>query len=295
MCGLVVRDIIFFTDMDGTLLDHYTYSYEPVIPTLQQLRNNGIPVIANTSKTFLELLDIRSHLGNTDPFIFENGAAIALPSCQFSESDIASNLLPRLPIKNISKESEYFIVSFVESREHWIHVINSISAPFVNNFLSFSQVSVEKISELTGLNYDQATLSSQRTFGEPVYWQGDESQYQAFCDAVRKAGATVLKGGRFTHICGEANKGQALIWLAQLYAQKYQKLYLTIGLGDGDNDIAMLESVNFPVIISSPVHNPPIVGKTQNHLSDVYITKAQGPEGWAEASAFVLADIEEHF
>lgn len=290
-----MRDIIFFTDMDGTLLDHYTYSFEPVKQTLLRLHDNRIPVIANTSKTFLELLDIRSNLGNTDPFIFENGAAIALPSSQFSKADITANVLPNLPVKHISEKNDYFVIAFVGTREQWLEVIQSVSAPFAESFLSFSQISVEKISELTGLNYQQATLSSQRMFGEPVYWQGDESQYQAFCEAARNAGATVLKGGRFTHICGETNKGQALIWLAQLYAQKYGKNYLTIGLGDGDNDIAMLESVNFPVIISSPVHNPPVVAKTHIHLRDVYITKAQGPEGWSEASAFVLADIEEHF
>ena len=67
---------IIFSDLDGTLLDHFTYQSIAASETLQQLQHANIPVILNTSKTFAELSIIREDLDLDTPFIIENGAAI---------------------------------------------------------------------------------------------------------------------------------------------------------------------------------------------------------------------------
>ena len=46
---------LVFTDMDGTLLDHHTYSFEAAKPALKALEEKDIPVVPTTSKTFAEL------------------------------------------------------------------------------------------------------------------------------------------------------------------------------------------------------------------------------------------------
>ncbi len=46
---------LVFTDMDGSLLDHYTYQFDEAIPTLEELEQSDIPVIPITSKTQAEL------------------------------------------------------------------------------------------------------------------------------------------------------------------------------------------------------------------------------------------------
>ena len=74
---------IIFTDLDGTLLDHYSYSFEAAIPMLGKLEDLGIPVIPITSKTFAEVSRLRDQLNNRHPFIVENGAAIAIPKNYF--------------------------------------------------------------------------------------------------------------------------------------------------------------------------------------------------------------------
>ena len=55
---------LVFTDMDGTLLDHHTYSFEAAKPTLMTLAHKGIPVIPTTSKTFAELQPLREKIVN---------------------------------------------------------------------------------------------------------------------------------------------------------------------------------------------------------------------------------------
>ena len=51
-----------FTDLDGTLLDHDTYSWAPAAPAIERIKKLGIPLIAISSKTLAEL----SHLNATD-------------------------------------------------------------------------------------------------------------------------------------------------------------------------------------------------------------------------------------
>jgi HAD superfamily hydrolase (TIGR01484 family) len=47
--------LLVFTDLDGTLLDHHTYSFEPALPALNSLKEKNIPLIICTSKTRAEI------------------------------------------------------------------------------------------------------------------------------------------------------------------------------------------------------------------------------------------------
>ena len=43
--------LLVFTDLDGTLLDHHSYSHAAALPGLERLRGLEVPVIPVTSKT----------------------------------------------------------------------------------------------------------------------------------------------------------------------------------------------------------------------------------------------------
>src|SRR5687768_8132133 len=73
-----VADLVF-TDLDGTLLDHDTYSWEAARPALSRLRHLGIPLVLCSSKTAAELRPIAKRLGLQTPLIVENGGGIRLP------------------------------------------------------------------------------------------------------------------------------------------------------------------------------------------------------------------------
>ena len=72
-------DRIIFTDLDGTLLDHDTYSWKPAESALKLARKMNIPVIFCTSKTRAEVEIYRKSIGNKHPFIAESGEAIFIP------------------------------------------------------------------------------------------------------------------------------------------------------------------------------------------------------------------------
>jgi len=74
---------VIFTDLDGTLLDAETYSYEAARPALAMLKKRQIPVVLCTSKTRAETEAIARRLGLKHPFIVENGGAIFIPQGYF--------------------------------------------------------------------------------------------------------------------------------------------------------------------------------------------------------------------
>ena len=69
--------LIVFSDLDGTLLDHETYSWAAAEPALAALRAQGIPLVLASSKTALEIAPLRAAMGFSHcPAIVENGAGL---------------------------------------------------------------------------------------------------------------------------------------------------------------------------------------------------------------------------
>lgn len=69
--------LIIVTDLDGSLLDHHTYSWQPAETWLKRLRAHQIPLVICSSKTAAEIVPLQQKLGISDePFIAENGAVI---------------------------------------------------------------------------------------------------------------------------------------------------------------------------------------------------------------------------
>src|SRR5690554_5601326 len=67
--GQMQPHMIVFTDLDGTLLDHDSYSWRAAKPAMARLGANGIPLIFNSSKTAAEISELQSRMGLRGPFI----------------------------------------------------------------------------------------------------------------------------------------------------------------------------------------------------------------------------------
>ena len=68
--------ILIFTDLDGSLLDHNNFEFREIQNFILKCIKNGIKIIPNTSKTKIEIQVFIDQLGQNLPFIVENGAAI---------------------------------------------------------------------------------------------------------------------------------------------------------------------------------------------------------------------------
>ena len=264
----MLKDVLVFTDLDGTLLDHHSYSFAPALPMLHKLDSIKIPVIPNTSKTFAELTELRQKLGLKGPFIVENGAAIYIPVNYFKTQ----------PSDTTSKNG-YWVKEFSKPREHWLLLIDKLKSTFAGEFNHFFNMSNTEIIAATGLSTKQAKQANAREYGEPILWLGSENTKHKFVETLKELGVTPLQGGRFLHLSGQCDKGKALVWLTQQFQKERGiKNCISIALGDGQNDVAMLEAADIAVQILSPANAPPLL--TRQH--DVYTSQAYGPSGWTE-------------
>ena len=272
--ALPPREILIFTDLDGSLLDHFGYQVEPADRLLAILETQHVPVIFCTSKTFSEVLELRAQLNNHHPFIVENGAAIYLPKAYFPS--------PPAGFQS-SHHPDYLYHSFCESREHWLAQLDAIRGDFAGQFAGFSELGVQGIVRTTGLTEARARQANDRQFSEPVKWLGNDAQKWRFIEAMNQNGANIEQGGRFLHVIGHCDKGRALKYLRHVYEGMQTQAASTIAIGDGENDISMLEAADQAILIRSPVHPFPEVKQEQVIKSQHY-----GPHGWVESLQKVL-------
>ena len=91
---------IVFSDLDGTLLDN-RYEFDEAEDGLNILRERNIPLILCSSKTRLEIEELRLRLKNNEPFVAENGGAIFIPKDYFEK-----------PIEKGFMLENYWIIEF---------------------------------------------------------------------------------------------------------------------------------------------------------------------------------------
>lgn len=275
------KKTLVFTDLDGTLLDHYSYQTDAAEETIAALKLNDVPIIANSSKTLQEILLIRKQLQLQSPFIIENGAAVYIPINYFKFQPAGTHL-----------DNGFWVKPFCQSKDYWLSLLSKQAPQFSNNYQGFSQLSDIQLAELTGLDIAQASLAKIRQYGEPINWIGSPQSQNEFIEHMTELGANILRGGRFIHVSGHCDKGQAQHWLAEQYQQQHpEKEIVTIALGDSDNDSAMLEEASIAIQIKSPVHDFPILKRKDQ----VYQSNQYGPIGWAEClQQVLLSQLIEH-
>lgn len=260
---------LIFSDLDGTLLDHHTYRHDEANGTLAALESQHIPLILASSKTQSELVFYREVLRNRHPFIAENGAAVFIPVGYFAQQPADTRT-----------ENGFWIKEFVAARSHWQQLIQQLPPDFQHDFTTFGEAGIDGIIRMTGLDVHAAARAAHRSYGEPVYWHGSPGRRREFIKSLRHNGAKVLEGGRFLHVSGDCDKGQALQWLTEIYQQNSDDQTIeTIALGDSNNDVAMLETADQAIVIRSPVHPPPRLRHQTKSITSTYF----GPRGWAEA------------
>lgn len=266
--------LLIFTDLDGSLLDHKSYSHSAAASMLERLKKMGVPVILASSKTRSELIAIRGELDNSHPFIVENGAAVLIPDGYFDP-----------PPADAHRSGDYWVTEFCAPRAHWLALLKRQRRNHSGEFLTFAESGTKQIREMTGLNVIAAERAASREYGEPVRWLASAARREQFIDAVEKSGARVLMGGRFLHVSGDIDKGRALRWLRKAYERNgFGARRFTIAVGDGQNDVAMLDAADQALIVRSRVHEPPKLTRT----SGVVVSEKFGPEGWREGLAAIL-------
>ena len=256
---------LIFSDLDGTLLDEQTYSWEAARPALEIIRRRNIPLIFTTSKTLAEAARLQKEMDIVHPVIFENGAGVAVPEGYFRRSVGA-------------RQWDGYEVHVFGPHYHEIcQALRQLRREKRYPFRGFEDMSVAAVARCTGLSRSAARLAKDRRCSEPILWQGSPQQLEEFGRELKARGLKLLQGGRFWHVLGdEADKGVAARWLLKRYQEEFPQYWRTIGIGDSPNDLELLRTVEVPILVQrSDGSYLPVDG-----VGNILPAPGKGPAGW---------------
>lgn len=245
---------IVFTDLDGTLLDHDTYSYALAEPALTALRDRHIPLILASSKTAAEIEPLRAALGFEHcPAIVENGAGQLAAQADATDGQ--------------------------DTYERLLAILNAAPANLRRCFAGFHEWDAHEIARRTNLPLAQARRAAKRAYSEPGLLSGDGAD--ALLNWLVARGVTARRGGRFVTLSFGGRKSDQMSNIIVQYGQDAMRP-VSLALGDAPNDIEMLEAADHGVIIANAAHAPipPLAGEADGRIIR---TAACGPKAWNDA------------
>jgi mannosyl-3-phosphoglycerate phosphatase len=249
-----VTDLIVFSDLDGTLLDHGSYSFAAARPALDALAERAIPLVLATSKTAAEvaILHAAMDLGAT-PAIVENGAGLYVPG-QARETPGGTSAYDALR-----------------------RSLDALPTDLRAGFTGFGDMAVEEVAAQTGLSVQAAARARQRQHSEPGLWHGPEARRDAFVAALARSGIAARAGGRFLTLSFGRTKADGLRQImSDLGGCR------SLALGDAPNDVELLQAADHGVIVRND-HGPGIPALPGEAEGRITRTVQPGPAGWAAA------------
>ncbi len=268
--------MVVFSDLDGTLLDNWNYSFDAAQEALDRLQDRSIPVVLVSSKTRAEMEPLRAQLHNEHPFIVENGGAVVVPALYFRFA----------PSKAI-ESGPYHIIELGTRYSHLRKVLKELERALGVELRGYGDMSVEEVARETGLSLQAAELAKQRDYDEPFVVMGRGCDEAALAKAIAAQGLRWTKGDRYHHLMGDQDKGRAVHALIQCYRKNLPRQdmpFTTVALGNSLNDFEMLAAVDIPILVQQADGS---YAKGME-LPQLIRAPSPGPAGWNHAVLSVL-------
>lgn len=269
---------VLFTDLDDCLSDCDSSSFDQVRSALDFFRSARTPVILVSGKTRAEIEPLRERLDHHDPFIVENGAAVYVPLETFDFTPERSR-----------RRFSYHIIELGTPYALLRDVLRQIEEAVGTPLRGFGDLTADEIMAATGLSREDALRAMLREFDEPFLANGPPKLIEEICRQIVARGLNWTRGGRFFHLMGNNDKGQAAEILLRCYKRQRQ-LHArpdgleSIGIGDSLKDLPLLLMVDHPVLVQKPdgSYDPGI------NLPHLIRAPGVGPAGWSHAALKLL-------
>lgn len=249
---------IFFTDIDGTLIDHFTYSFAESLEGVNLLKERGVPLVPVSSKTFDEICSLMKDLDLPAPFVFENGCGIAYPDAEGYSFEVAGE--------------------GIDALRGLLPLVRKYTG---GEIIPLADLAPEEICRLTGLSMEKALHALKRKASLPFIVEGrnllSDEEISGLEKILSGHRAIITKGGRFNHLLpAGAGKGQAVKKIVDFYYD-CMEYPLTGAAGDSLNDLAMLRAVKKGYLVRKPD------GSYIKEAEGLHVTVNSGPAGFTEA------------
>ncbi|MBT9138042.1 MAG: Glucosyl-3-phosphoglycerate/mannosyl-3-phosphoglycerate phosphatase [Syntrophomonadaceae bacterium] len=264
--------LILFTDLDGTLLNSYTYSYQESLQAINLLKRKQIPIIFCSAKTQAEQEVYRKALGITDPFIVEGGGGILIPQDYFP-----------FAFDYCQRTRDYDIIKLGSSYEQVISVLKKVKEKSDCRIMRFGNLTIKEIAQDSGLSPKMAALARQRKYTETFKIEGTKKEVKKFLLRIEEEGLSWCRGERYYRIKGKTNKGKATRILIELFKKAFGKIK-SVAIGNGPNDRSLLEAVELPLIVQRQDSK-----WEEMEIHGLHHIEGIGPTGWSYAARKFVA------
>ena len=262
------KQIIIFTDLDGSLLNKDTFRFDEIEDYFRELISKGIKIIPNSSKTEAELSDFNNQYNLNLSFIAENGSSIH-----------GLNLMH----KNLSEK-----ISLSKSTDQIYTIYNeNIPSNLKNKITFILKLNSKEQQEIFGLPLDKMMLALKRNYSLPIQFVGNEIEKNEFIKIIKHVGLTVQTGGRIMNICDNVNKSKAMSKALKLISKKLEGEIVTIGVGDNENDIEMIKQSNYPCLVKNENFNSSLI-----NIDNLIKSSEPSPRGWSDVIKKAIQKIK---
>lgn len=267
---------VIFTDLDGTLIDHNSYSATPASEAIRGTKEAGIPICICSSKTRREIVYHRNIIDISDPFISENGGAIFIPKGYFERN-----------ISDARMQESFEIVELGTPYNVIVTALCRVRAQLQIRLRGFHEITPEELAGKSGLPIHLAQMALDREYDEPFWIEGNGGALESVINAFRNEGLQVTRGSRFHHVMGNNDKGKAVGLLSERFKHHYPNVVFA-GIGDSPNDIPMLRRVDIPILVKTHFGN--YDEETRYAVSGLRLVDGIGPYGWNTAVNILLSE-----
>lgn len=266
------RRVLLVTDIDGTLVAHDTYDPGPAVEAVAGLQRAGIPVVMCSAKTRAEEEALRARLDLDDPYIVENGAGVIFP-VGFRGSRAGDG----------EQELVTFGLTYREVREG----LEQAAADAGVAVKGFGDLSIEEVSELTGLTLSRAAKARTREFTETFMLENPTpDRERRLAEHLEELGMLMLHGARYWTALGRHDKAQAVRYVISRY-EEFGPV-TSCGVGDSASDVGMLEVVDVPMLVQQADGS-----WADLDLPGLVRLIGIGPHGWPHAAETAIKQVRD--
>ena len=272
--------LVIMTDLDGCVLDPETYKYDKALSLIQRLREQGIEIIFNSSKTKAEQLLYMDRLGLKNiVFIVENGAAIYIPKKKGSLHIINNTIC--------KDHGDYYACVLGKKVDEIKNMISDIIEKYRDHIIWMDEITPRLFSELTGLPEDEAVLALKREYSYLfIPKTKNRATIDEVLDKIRGRDLNIQVGGvGISQINGDHDKGKALLLLRDI-VKDYKDAHI-IAVGDAMNDAPMLKVADTGVLLGVNLDVIKAIGR-----DDLIVVRNKGSLAWRNILARLTGNYD---
>ncbi len=276
---LPLRDVLLFSDIDGTLIDALgrpPRAWEAVRDVLDDAL-----IVLCSSRTVPEVVAAQHRLGLHGPFIAENGAVLA-----FRKDWVAT------PPGAVTHDG------FPDFRTirlgHGSVQLRSVLLGVASALLFSVEVITEEEVQRVSLDADSAERlvllrdASHRTHSVLLRILAGPERTALLRHAMARAQLTISDGGRWHVAQHGSSKGMAARLMRTMLTPHLRPQAPSVGIGDSENDRSLLEATDIRWVLrqaNGQVH-PALAS-----LDDVSIADTPGVDGWTDLLPHLRRDL----